>query len=397
VQVSYNARPAAAVILLIFAAFPAGIAADTAQAELPPPVSALRWTPEQTIVGFRHIEEIFPTRTVPNADQALPLPTAAEIDIHFDFNGAHYDTRGYMQAHRLTGVLVVKDGQVLLERYAHARGEDDLWASFSVAKSVTSTLVGAAIADGYIQSLDEPVSRYIPEMAGSAYEDVEIRHLLTMTSGVQWNEDYGDPESDIGRIYNTPATEPNLNPVISYMRQLPRAHPPGTQFNYSTGETDLAGFVVSRATGKSLADYLAEKIWQPFGMEQNAVWQLDSEGHERGGCCLAVTLRDYARLGLFMLGHGRAGDDDVLPKDWVEAATRNQLRERFPNGGGYGYFWWIQPDGAYQAVGIYGQMIHIVPEQSLVIVTNAAWPATGGQEFGGARQAFVNAVRDAVR
>jgi CubicO group peptidase (beta-lactamase class C family) len=357
----------------------------------------LRWTEEQTLVGFRQMERIFPTRTIRAGGDVLPLHRGAAIDVHFDVDGHHFDTDSYMQAHRVTGVLVIKDGEIVLERYAHGREPHHRWASFSVAKSMTSTLVGAAVADGYIDSLDSPLVQYVPETEGSAYADVTIRQLLSMTSGVTWNEDYADPDSDIGRIYTTPPVDTAMNAVISYMRHRPRENAPGTQFRYNTGETDLVGFLLSRATGKTLAAYLEQKIWQPFGMESDAVWQLDGEGHELGGCCMAVTLRDYGRIGLFMLGGGYANGERVLPEGWVEEATSNRLPTAFEDGSGYGYFWWTRPDGSYQASGIFGQLIHIVPEQNLVIVLNAATPTAVGPTYSRVRRAFVDAVRAAVQ
>jgi CubicO group peptidase (beta-lactamase class C family) len=383
-------------LFMLVTALPGVVSAD-AEALPPSDGSLLRWTPEQTMLGFRQMERIFPARVIRAGEATLDLSHGAEIDVRFEFDGARFDTDSYMEAHRVTGILVLKGDQIVLERYAHDRDPQHLWASFSVAKSMTSTLVGAAIADGYIESLDARLAEYLPETSGTAYGDVTIRQLLTMTSGIAWNEDYGDPMSDIARVYATPPTDPSINPVISYMRELPRAHPPGTQFNYSTGETDLVGFLLSRAIGRDLAEYLEEKIWRPFGMESDAIWQLDSEGHERGGCCMSVTLRDYGRIGLFMLNGGEINGTRVLPEGWIDEATTNQLPEPLANGGGYGYFWWTLPDGSYRASGIFGQLIHIVPEQNLVIVTNAAWPAPVGSQWGGARQAFVDAVREAVR
>jgi CubicO group peptidase (beta-lactamase class C family) len=387
-------KPLALSIAFVFAS----VAAAQAPSELPPDtVSPLRWTQEQSLVGLRNMHNLFPSHVVQAGDYTRALPAGAPIDVRFEHDGSEFDVDGYMAAHGVSGILVLNDGAIVLERYAHGRGPDDLWASYSVAKSVTSTLVGAAIEDGYIESLDTPLVRYLPEVAGSEYAAVTVRQLLMMSSGIAWNEDYVDPESDIGRVYGTPSDDPDVNPVISYMRRLPRAEPAGAAFNYSTGETDLVGFLLSRATGKNLAAYLEEKIWRPFGMEHDAAWQLDVSGHERGGCCMSVSLRDYARFGLFMLEGGRVNGDAVLPDGWIEEATTNQLAEAFPTGGGYGYFWWAQSDGAYQAVGIFGQMIHIVPEQQLVVVVNSAWPAASDNAHGRARRAFVDAVRRAVR
>jgi CubicO group peptidase (beta-lactamase class C family) len=185
----------------------------------------------------------------------------------------------------VASVVVIHDGRIRYERYGMGFDRDGRWTSFSVAKSITSTLVGAAIADGAIGSVDDPVIRYIPELTGSAYDGVTIAQLLTMTSGVAWNEDYEDPQSDVAR-FDAHRAEPGQDPLVSYMSTLQRAHSPGQVWHYSSGETNMIGIVVARATGRPLADYLSEKIWRPFGMEADATWLLDRSGGEIAGCCI---------------------------------------------------------------------------------------------------------------
>src|SRR5690606_7706580 len=185
-------------------------------------------------------------------------------------------------------------------------------------------------------------------------------------------------------------------PIVSYMRKLPRANPPGTRFTYNTGETDLVGVLVSKATGKSLARYASEKLWKPLGMERDAIWMLDLAGHERGGCCMSITLRDYGRIGQFMLegGVGRGGKR-ILPEWWTAQATSPQIKEGAPPPG-YGYFWWMLADG-YAARGIFGQAIVTIPNEKLVIVVNSAWPQATGRELSAAQAAMVAAVRQAAK
>ena len=201
-----------------------------------------------------------------------------------------------MAGQRSAALLIVHDGKLRLERYGLDFDANGRWTSFSVAKSVTSTLVGAAIRDGHIKSMDDKVTDYIPQMKGSAYDDVSIRQLLTMTSGVQWNEDYADPKSDVA-LFNNHKPEEGVDALVSYMRRLPRAVPPGTRWNYSTGETNLVGILVNQATKKPLATYLSEKIWVPAGMGSQATWLLSKTGQEISGCCLQAASRDYARSG----------------------------------------------------------------------------------------------------
>jgi CubicO group peptidase (beta-lactamase class C family) len=354
--------------------------------------SILTWTPEQQLYGYRNMEKIAPVGVVRRGHYVRELRTAAApIDPKFTHAGKAYDTAAYMAEYRASGVLVLKDGQIVLERYALGRQPNERWTSFSVAKSVTSTLVGAAIRDGKIKSLDDPITRYIPALKGSAYDVVKVRDLITMTSGVKWNEDYEDLNSDVAKVGLQPPVG-GENPVVSYMKTLPREFPPGTHFTYDTGETDLAGILVSSATGKSLSDYLSEKIWIPYGMEQDAVWVKDTAGHERGGCCLSLTLRDYARFGQFILDGAQAGGKAVVPTGWVADASAAHVKEP-----GYGYFWWIFPQlGQYEAEGIFGQSVTIVPKERLVIVINSAWPKAWDDNLDAGRMAFIKAIRESA-
>jgi CubicO group peptidase (beta-lactamase class C family) len=295
----------------------------------------------------------------------------------------------FMAAQNVAGLIVVQDGRVRLERYGLGHRRDGRWMSFSVAKSVTSTLVGAAIRDGYIKSLDEPVTRYIPDLAGGGYDGVTIRQILTMTSGVRWNEDYTDPNSDVARMF-AEAVTPGADTTVAYMRKLPRADPPGAKFVYKTGETNLIGVLVRRATGRKLADYLSEKVWRRYGMEHDAFWMTDQSGAEVSGCCLSVSLRDYARIGLLSL----EGGEGIVPAGWFADATRTHAT--FP-GGGYGYQWWTIPGGGYAAQGIFGQAILVDPANKLVMAISSAWPKATDREMAQARLAFAMKVLAAAK
>jgi CubicO group peptidase (beta-lactamase class C family) len=298
-----------------------------------------------------------------------------------------------MTAQRVRGVLVLQDGKIRLERFVSPHSPTTRWNSFSIAKSVTSTLVGAAMKDGAIKSLDDAVTRYIKTLRGSAYDDVTVRQLLTMTSGVKWNEDYTDVNSDVARMY-AQAPGPGFDMTVSYVRKLPREAPPGTKWLYKTSETNLVGVLVSEATGKPLSDYLSEKIWRPYGMERDAEWMIDDVGHEQGGCCLAMTLRDYGRFGQFILDGARVDGKPIVPDDWLAEATRSQVS----TGGtsGYGYQWWIRDDGTFEGRGIYGQTLHIDRARRLVIVINSATEQPTGRPSGQARQEFIAAVKGEV-
>jgi CubicO group peptidase (beta-lactamase class C family) len=214
-------------------------------------------------------------------------------------------------------------------------------------------------------------------LRGTAYEGVTVRQLMTMTSGVAFNEDYSDPNSDIMRLYgDPPLTE--VDATVAFVRELEREAEPGALWRYKTPETNLAGVLVMAATGRSLSDYLAEKIWQPYGMELDATWLVDHIGNEQGGCCLQVGLRDYARFAQFILEGGQVDGEPVLPEGWLVLATTTQADTGFP--GGYGFQWWPLGDGTFQARGIFGQLIHLDPARELVVVISAAWPGPREQD-----------------
>jgi CubicO group peptidase (beta-lactamase class C family) len=357
--------------------------------------SILFWTPEQQSTGYRSIEKIFKVVTVKRGPKVHPLPDGArQLAPTWKFGDRDWTVEGYMSANRTSGILVLKDGKIVLERYGLGRSPKDRWTSFSVAKSLTSTLVGAAIQDGKIKGPDDKVTDYVPELKGSAYEGVTVRQLLMMSSGVKWNEDYTDPKSDVAQAGFT-GSEPGMDPLVSYMRHLPRDAEPGTKWHYDTGETDMVGILVSNAVGKPLSQYLSEKIWTTYGMEQDAVWMVDASGkQERGGCCISMTLRDYGRVGQFILDGGMAQGRPVVPSWWVAQATSKEIDNGY---GGYGYFWWIRDNGSYEAVGIFGQSITTFKDDRLVIVINSAWPSATSRDYSAARTAFVNAVREAAK
>ncbi len=387
---------------LAMAAMAAALLPAAAFAQQRPPsmgASILMWSPDQQKEGYKTMEKLAAHKVVPRGPSVFPLPAGETIEPKVRVGGKSMSVDEFMAAYRVSGLLVIKDGKVIMERYGLERGPNDRWTSFSVAKSLTSTLVGAAIQDGYIKSLDDPVTTYIPELKGGGYDGVTVGQLITMTSGVKWNEDYTDLNSDVAKV-GLSVIEPGVNPVVSYMRRLPRAVTPGTKFNYSTGETDLVGVLVSNAVGKPLSQYLSEKIWAPFGMEQDAIWVEDVAGHERGGCCMSMTLRDYGRVGMFMLGGGKAGGKQVVPASWTKEATTSHILvdPARPEAGGYGYFWWVNPKAkSYEALGIFGQSITTFPDDRLVIAINSAWPAADTDELNAARDSLTAAIQAATR
>ena len=354
----------------------------------------LFWSNPQRDAAFRMMDRLpmlIESRPIPAGAETLELPQGKPIDL-----GADFDLNAYLLKQNAAALVILHGGHVRAEIYGNNFRPDGRWTSFSVAKSLTSTLVGAAILDGHIKSLDDKVSAYVPGLEGSAYDDVTIAQLLTMTSGVAWNEDYDDPSSDVA-VFDKHEPASGMSGIVSYMRTLERAHPPGEVWNYSTGETNLIGVLVSEATGKTVADYLSEKIWAPYGMQQDASWLLGQDGHEISGCCIQAATRDFARFGLFMLDGAVTKAGPVVPPDWIEAATVKQADIGQP-GHGYGFQWWTWDDGSYQADGIFGQGIFIDPVRNLVIASNANWTSALGDKDKEweEREAFYRRVQAAV-
>ncbi len=356
-----------------------------------PPERQLFWTPAQQVAGYRNMAKIFPTRPVAAGGRPLVLPYARKnlgaVKIHYD--GGVMTADEYFERQSVAGLLVIKNGEIVYERYGLGNTESSVWGSYSVAKSVTSMLVGAAIRDGYIASVDEKVSDYLPRLKGSSYDQSTLRDILQMSSGVQWDEDYADPSSDI----NQTAWWSTLG-SYAYLGNMPRESSPGEIFNYNTAETNLVGTLLRSAIGNNLATYLTEKIWRPFGMESDANWLLtEPGGGEWGGCCISATLRDYGRLGLFAMANGRLADGtEVLPPDWMDESTS-------PSKGnpGYGYLWWLHDDGSYSARGIFGQGIYIEVKENVVIALHSARPVASSDADKTLQHALYFALTEAVK
>lgn len=344
----------------------------------------LFWTPKEQESGFREMERYAPHAVVSAGPRPRVLPAGPPLTLDVD---------GFMEDERVAGLLVIQKGLVRMERYGLGLEPDDHWVSFSMTKSLVSLMIGQAIRDGHIGGIDDPVTRYIPELSGSAYEGVSIRHLLTMSSGVRWSEDYTDPRSDVARFLSEPAVQ-GKDPTATYMARLPRTDPPGTRWRYNTGETNLAGTLLARAVGRPLSVYLQESIWGPAGMASPAYWLVDAQGHETGGCCVSASLQDWGRLGQRLL-EDLASGPETGAGSWMAEATRAQADIGVP-GRGYGYLFWTYDTGEFQARGIFGQTIHIDPSRDLIVVILSAWPTASGAERSQARTAFIQAVTDAV-
>jgi CubicO group peptidase (beta-lactamase class C family) len=341
--------------------------------------------PDLQVNTLRNVDRLFPTRAVARGAAVHDLPVSATRwpTLQFEENGVSWDLFDYLSLSRVSGLLVLKNGEIAFEHYALGNTAQTRWTSMSMAKSITATLIGAALHQGHISSLDEPVCRYVPALAGSAYDGVTIRQVLQMSSGVRWNETYTDPASDRRRMLEAQLNQ-RPGALIECMAALQRAGPPGSVWNYSTGETQVAGAVLRAAVGQPIADYLSERIWARFGMEADASWWLESsDGMEVAGSGLSARLRDFARFGLFVLGGGMAGGEQILPAGWMEEAGSSKMVDGrvVP----YGYMWWPMEasagavhQGAFRAIGIFGQYLYIHPREQVVIAQWSALPKPRG-------------------
>lgn len=352
--------------------------------------SPLFQTQAQRRVVFANVEYFSPTNRLPASSKPYPLQAAPQdfSAVTYDIDGERYSLANLLASESLMGMAVVQDSRILFEHYAPDHGPDSRWISFSVTKSISSLLIGAAIQDGYIRSIDDEVSDYLPRLEGSAYGGSTIEDLLHMASGIAWNEDYENPQSDV-----SVAGAINGIALTNHLATLPREAPSGERFNYNTGEANLVGEVLRSAVGMNAAPYLSAKVWQPFGMEHDATWLLDGpNGRETGGCCISASVRDYARLGLFALNDGvLPSGERVLPDGWMSASTTP-----FTDEPEYGYMWWLLGEGRYTASGIFGQKILVVPDKRLVIAVHSNAVSAVGSDYARHLNAALAALVDVV-
>lgn len=357
---------------------------------LPADGGILFWSGDQQIAGFRNIALLSPVRHINRGEyvKALPAAPADLSSLSYSVGGQQYSLQDFMRHNHVAGLLVLKNGEIAHEAYGLGNREDHLWVSFSMTKSVVSMLTGAAIADGYIGSVEDLVTDYLPQLKGTSYDSVRVRQVLQMASGTDWDENYADPQSDV-------ATSPNdMLQLMAFMGSKPRVAEPGERFNYNTGETNLAGAIVRAAIGNNLAAYLTEKIWKPYGMESDAIWiSHGPNAGELGGCCISAPLRDWGRLAMFAMSNGVLADGtEVLPQSWMNDSTQAS-----PASNNYGYLWWLNGDDTYRASGIFGQGIYFNPADDLIIVVQGAWPQAAGAALAAHRDGLFRAVENMLK
>ncbi len=336
----------------------------------PADLQVLFWNDEQRSARFRVMEEWFAGHEVPAAANVRQFGEGVPLSADLQQKVADF-----IKKTNSAGVMIIEDGKLRHSAYGLGFGKDQRWTSFSVAKSFTSTLLGAAVKDRKIGSLQDNVVKYVPELAGSAYDGVTVEQIATMTSGAAWNESYADPQSDVARMSEFVYTaKPGEDAIVNQLKQLKRESEPGTDFVYKTGETNLLGVIVERAVGMSLAEYSKSKIVDPAGFAGDMFWMTEPSGRNIGGCCLSLRLADYARMGQFALD----GGGDIVLEGWFAKAGDDQVK--FGDSGyGYGYQWWTYPGDNFGAQGIFGQAITIVPNKKLVAAAVGNWQTASNQ------------------
>lgn len=329
---------------------------------------------------FSHFDRIWPSHPVTKAAAAAPLRRAAqEISLDFRYRGEADTLRDYLARNPVTGLLIARDDTILFEHYQYGRTDQDRLTSQSMAKTIVAMLIGIAIGEGRIHSVDDLAERYVPELAGTEFGGTSLRALLHMASGVAFREDYVDTSADNFKLSRALFTQSGTDAVHAVTMFNTRAVPPDTKFNYGGVQTEVLGLVLTHAVGMPAAAYLQDRIWQPMGAEADATWTIDTHGQEVAYCCFNAVLRDWARLGLLLAHDGALNGRQIIPRVWLMEATTEPPDSPFAPGHatryfGYGYQLWLFPGPRRQFafLGIHGQSIYVDPTSHLVMVQTAA-------------------------
>lgn len=350
------------------------------------------WQPAYSVDAFSRMDEIFNARVVRRAEKPSPWRRAAaepaiQWQIPAQRGGGRGDIDGYLARNPTTGLLVAVGDTIHVERYQYGRGEAHRFISFSMAKTICALLVGLAVQDGAIASIEDPAEKYVPGLKGSEYGRTPIRHLLTMSSGVQFREDY-DGLDDSAKLSRAILSGPGGTGAVRQFNTRDAA--PGTRWYYASAESQVLGLVLTGALKRPIADYLSERIWQPMGAEADASWVIDRTGQENTSSNFNAVLRDYARLGMLLANGGKARDSQgrdrqVIPAAWLREMTRPHFSgSQTGRWYGYGFQTWIFPDndGSFAFLGVRGQTIFVDPARRLVMVHTAVRP--DARDAGGA-------------
>ncbi|BFM14501.1 serine hydrolase [Maricurvus nonylphenolicus] len=327
--------------------------------------------------NFGRLHEMFPVTTMTAAEEVFNFPSGEQLELpkRFHYENSAIDVEAFLDATDTSGLLVLQNGKVRFERYMLTGGRDVNWLSMSVAKSVIASGIGIAIDEGLID-IQKSMTDYVPALKGSAYDQVRVKDVLQMSSGAAWNEDYSNPDSEVLKMGCVMAAGDSLNDFVANMT---REFEPGTVNRYNSGDTQALGLLLTKATGRSITDYLTEKLWHPLGMESDAYWLIDDYQMEMAFGGLNATARDYAKIGELYRLKGNWQGKQILSAQWVQDATTPDAPHLMPGVNkdfplGYAYQWWIpeSSEGEFSAIGVYNQFIYVNPARDLVIVKLSA-------------------------
>ena len=349
--------------------------------EVPPAIQQLRrdmLDPEINSLTFHNMDELFTTRTVARSGPVWALPRADHaLDFTYSFKGQRYTPEQFLERTYTNALLLMKDGKIVSEIYRNNTNAATRFIAFSMTKSVTSILIGCALAEQRIRSLDDPITQYLPELKQGAYNGVTIRQILQMRSGVDYEEryDFGNPGT-AARNHELALVE-NVVRFADAARTIARKQPPGEAWQYKTLDTAVLGWLLERvSSGSTVAAYTAQRLWEKLGAESDAFYIMDGApgvGREFSGAGLNATLRDFARFGLMVLNGGEANGRRIVSQEWIAESTRSTGQKA--NEPGYGYQWWMGArPGSFAAIGLQGQYIYIDPATRTVVVKLSYFP-----------------------
>jgi CubicO group peptidase (beta-lactamase class C family) len=380
-------------------ALPAALVAGP-PSDVPVAVQILRWhmlDNDVSSLTFHSMDTLFTTRTVARSGPVWVLPHDDHpLQVDYRWQGQQYTAQQFLERTYTNALLVMKDGRVVSEIYRNATNERSRFIGWSMTKSVTSVLIGCALADGRIDSLDTPISRYLPELKGGGYEGVSIRQVMQMRSGVDYEERYDFNHPGRAASNHIAALVRNTARFADVARTLPRIHEPGSVFQYKTIDTAVLGWLIERVTQGSVAAYTARCLWEPLGAESDAFYIMDGPpgvGREFSGAGFNATLRDFARFGQMVLDGGVANGRRIVSADWIRQSTQRSGSDDGNPRGGYGLQWWIVGDkGAFAAIGLQGQYVYIDPSTQTVVVKLSYFPPGDDSALDAETQAFLQAV-----
>jgi CubicO group peptidase (beta-lactamase class C family) len=356
-----------------------------APSEVPVAVQILRWhmlDGDVNALAFRSMDTLFTTRTVPRSGNVWQIPRNDHaLDFSYEFKGKRYRADEFLERTYTNALLVMKDGRIVSEIYRNNSNERTRFMGWSMTKSITSILIGCALAEGRIKSLDDQITTYLPELNGGGYAGVTIRQILQMRSGVDYEERYDFANPGTAATNHINALVKNVSRFADPARTIRRANPPGQVFQYKTLDTAVLGWLIERVSGMSVAAYTARKLWEPLGTESDAFYIMDGQpgvGREFSGAGFNATLRDWGRVGLTMMNGGTGNGHAILSPEWVKQATAPTAAEDAR--GGYGFQWWTMPKSdAYSALGLQGQYVFVNPTTRTVVVKLSYFPPAEGQ------------------